>query len=105
MADYLVTGSSVATVNLTSAPATSTLMAAANGKRRGLLIFNNTTGDFYMKLGGTAVTTSDYTVVIGKKIVYEVPRDYFTGAVFGLSAVGATGIISVTEIVDAVTTG
>lgn len=100
MADYLVSGSSVATVTLVTAPASTTVLAAANGKRRGLLIFNNTDKDLYVKLGAT-VSLTDYTVVFGSKIVYEVPRDYYTGNVAGLSAAGATGKVSVTEIVDA----
>lgn len=71
-------------------------LAAANGSRRGLAIYNDSTTVVYIKLGAAA-TTDDWTYeLVNQGDYYEVPAGY-TGIVTAISG-AATGQVRVTEL-------
>lgn len=64
--------------------ATNVTLLAANAKRTGATIFNDSTATLYVKLGATATTTS-YTTKVVTGALYELPFGY-TGQVDGIWA-------------------
>lgn len=64
-----------ATSTTVAAATTSTAIIAADGNRKGLTIFNNSTARLYLD-HDAAVTTSDFTVLLEAGGFYEVPSQY-----------------------------
>lgn len=89
--------STSATVTPVSSSATVVTLAAANGSRRGLTIYNDSTKILFVKLGSGASQT-DFSVKLSSQGYYETPAQY-TGIVTGLwSSVNGFGYV--TEILD-----
>ena len=81
-------GSETLATNQVSIAATSTLIAAANTKRRALLIVNHGTTDVY--IGSATVTTSDGILLTGTKgASLSIPG---TMAIYGIVASGSQAI-------------
>jgi hypothetical protein len=78
-----------------SGSASSVTLLGLNAQRRGATIYNDSTATLYVKLGGTASTTS-YTVKLYQDDYFEVPAAY-TGVIDGIWA-SATGSARITEI-------
>jgi hypothetical protein len=76
--------------------ASSVLLLAHNGGRKGASIFNDSTAVLYVKLGTTASTT-DYQAQLQPLQYYEVPFNY-VGIIHGIWA-SATGNARVSEFV------
>ena len=73
-------------------------LLAANPNRRAFSVFNDSTAVLYLKLGGTA-STSSYTVQIAAGGFYELPATWgYAGVVDGIWA-SATGNARVTEVI------
>lgn len=89
--------STSATVTEVSSSATTVTLQAANGSRRGLLVFNESTKNLYVKLGAGATSTS-FSVKLSARGYFEVPGNY-TGIVTGVWD-AANGSAWVTEILD-----
>lgn len=87
--------STTSAVTSVAASATSVAVLALNAQRRGATIYNDSTAILYLKLGGTASSTS-FTVKMQPDSYYEVPAQY-TGVIDGIWA-SATGSARVTEI-------
>lgn len=79
--------------------ATSVTLQAANPKRRGWLVFNDSTAILYVKFGATASATS-YVVQIAAGGYYEMPNPIYTGVIDGIWA-SANGNARVTELTQA----
>lgn len=89
--------STSATVTAVSSSTTVVTLAAANGNRRGLTIYNDSSKILFVKLGSAASQT-DFSVKLSSQGYYEVVANY-TGIVTGLwSAVNGFGYV--TEILD-----
>lgn len=73
-------------------------LAASNANRRGLLLFNNTDGNLFVKFGATATATTSFTVKILAGGYWEMPQPAYTGIVDGIGTAGTTGNTLVTEI-------
>lgn len=86
---------STSSVTQVASSATSVTLKASNSARLGLMIFNDSTQVLYVKLGGTASSTS-YTVKVLAGGYYEAPFGY-TGVVDGIWA-SANGNAYVTEV-------
>lgn len=84
----------LAVVSAVNADTAATPLAAANRSRLGLLVYNDSSADLYLKFGSGASAT-DYSVKIGGGGYYEVPFEY-DGIVTGAWA-SATGVARVTE--------
>lgn len=87
---------STTTFTKVAASTTVATLAAENGRRVGLLIFNNSAVDLYVRFDAAA-TSADFTLKIPTMAIYEMPKEYFTDSVTGILASG-TGNIMVTEI-------
>lgn len=74
--------SSTITAAAITAAATNTQLLAPNSNRIGATIFNRSTSNLYIKLGGTATTTV-FSVRIDPSGYYETPFNY-TGAIAGI---------------------
>lgn len=79
--------------NKVTASSSSTTLAASNGNRVGLLIYNNSSADLFVSFS-EETTTDDFTFVLPSKAFYEMPSVYYTGDVSGIGA----GDIHVTEV-------
>lgn len=78
--------------------ASSTTLAAANGRRIGLYVFNDSTSDLYLKYGASASTTS-FTVKIPSGYFWEMPTTMiYQGLVTGIWASNASGAALITEL-------
>ncbi|KKN30161.1 hypothetical protein LCGC14_0836750 [marine sediment metagenome] len=86
-------GTSVVT-RVPSSTSNQTLIAS-NGDRRGLLIYNDSIADQYIKLG-TVATTIDFTVKLTRRMFYEVTPAY-VGQIDVISS-STNGAIQVTEL-------
>lgn len=73
-------------------------LAAANTARRGLLLFNNTDGNLFVKFGATATATTSFTIKLLPGSLYEMPQPIYTGIVDGIGTSGTAGSTLVTEI-------
>jgi len=78
--------------------ATSVTLRAANARREGLTIFNESTAVLYVKFGAVASLT-DYSFQLGPGSYYETPATpTYVGQVDGVW-VSANGAAQVTELV------
>lgn len=84
----------LANVNDSASNAT---LAAANASRIGLLVFNDSTSDLYLKYGATA-TASSFTVKIPAAGYWEMPTPVYKGIVDGIWSADASGAARVTEL-------
>lgn len=84
-----------ATVSRVASSATVVTLAARNGGRRTLSIFNESTAILYLKYGSAASLT-DYTVQVSAGAFYETPQPGYRGIVTGIWA-SANGFAQVTE--------
>ncbi|MBL1177831.1 MAG: hypothetical protein FWK01_22510 [Pantanalinema sp. GBBB05] len=73
---------STATPTSVTAATTNTQLLALNTNRKGATVWNNSTAQLYLELGGTASATV-YTAKLEAGGYYEVPFGY-TGAIAGL---------------------
>ena len=89
--------STSASVTPIASSATVVTLQAANGARRGLLVYNASTKNLYLKLGSAASLTS-FSVKMSSQGYFEVPGNY-TGIVTGIWD-AANGFAYVTEILD-----
>lgn len=89
--------STSATVTPVSSSATVVTLQAANGNRRGLMVYNDSTKILFLKLGSVASQT-DFSVKMSSQAYFEIPGNY-TGIVTGIWA-SANGFAYITEILD-----
>jgi hypothetical protein len=89
--------STSATVTPVSSSTSSVTLQAANGNRRGLTVYNDSSKILFLKLGSAASTT-DFSVKISSQGYFEVPSNY-TNIVTGIWS-GVNGFAYVTEILD-----
>lgn len=87
---------SAANVANVAAATASTVIVASNANRRGLLVFNDSTANLYLKYGTGASATS-FTVPLGPGGFFEMPEPTFTGAIEGAWS-AANGAARVTEL-------
>lgn len=85
-----------ASVSSVAASATTVTIAAANARRVGLTIYNDSSAILYLKLGATA-SSSSYTVQMAGGSYYELPQPCYPGVVDGVWA-SATGNARITEM-------
>lgn len=72
--------------------ANAAVLAAANASRKGLSLWNLSTGNVFVEFG-TAPTATSYVVKLNPGGYYEIPYN-FTGQVQGLwDATGGTGVL------------
>lgn len=92
------TPAATATLANVADAATVQTLAAANSARMGLIIFNDSTSDLYLKYGSAASLTSfTYKVFAGS--TWEMPiAPCFTGIVTGIWSADASGSARVTEL-------
>lgn len=89
--------SAEAEVERVSASTSTTLLAAANPLRRGLVLWNDSTATAYVKFGDGASNT-DFTWKIGSQSGYESPIPIYQGNVTAVWE-AANGAMQVTELV------
>ena len=89
--------STSATVTPVSSSTTVVTLQAANGNRRGLTVYNDSTKILFLKLGSAASST-DFSVKMSSQAYFEIPSQYI-GIVTGIWA-GANGFAYVSEILD-----
>lgn len=89
-------GAATATLSNVSSSATNVTLKASNASRLGLLIYNDSTSNLFVKFGATASATS-FTVLLGPGAYYEVPAPVYTGIVDGIWS-SASGSARITEI-------
>lgn len=75
----------------------SVTLAAANADRLGLIVYNDSSGDLYLKFGSSASSTS-FTVKIPADSYWEMPEPVYTGIVTGAWSTDAGGAARVTEL-------
>lgn len=86
-----------AVVSNIAASAESATLAALNTARRGLLVFNDSNKDMYLKYGATA-SASSFSVKLAAGAYWEMPHPIYTGIVDAIWATGPTGAARVTEL-------
>lgn len=86
-----------ATLTNVNDTASNTTLVAATSARKGLMVFNDSTSDLYLKYGATASTTS-FTVKIGAGAFWEMPSPIYTGIVDGIWSADASGAARITEL-------
>lgn len=87
---------SAAAVTNVAASAASVTLVASNANRRGLLVFNDSTANLYLKYGATASATS-FTVPLGPGGLFEMPEPIYSGIVDGIWS-AANGAARITEL-------
>lgn len=87
---------SVSVVTRVSSSTSNQTLVASNPDRQGLLFYNDSTAQQYIKFGATASTT-DFTVVLVPKVFYEVAQPIFVGQIDVISS-STNGAIQVTEL-------
>lgn len=94
----VTTSTPVITSVVTRVPSliTSQILVAANSSRKGLIFYNDSTSNQYIKFGITA-TTVDFTVILTSHMIYEVQTPVYDGRIDFISS-SATGAIQVTEL-------
>lgn len=90
-----ITKSGTNTLTNVASSVTSVQILAANGRRLGSAIFNDSTAVLYLKLGAGAASTTSFTLPVAAGAYYEVPFVY-TGVINGVWA-AANGFARVTE--------
>ena len=91
-----VSRSNTSTLSNVSSSASNVTLLAANPKRIGATIFNDSTSLVYVKFGATASATS-YTVQIASNGYYECPAPIYTGIIDGVWS-SANGNARITEL-------
>lgn len=71
-------------------------LVSVNADRKGLIFYNDSTINQYIKFGITA-TTVDFTVILTSHMIYEVQTPVYDGRIDFISS-SATGAIQVTEL-------
>lgn len=89
---------STSTLSNVSASTSSVSILASNSSRKGMMVYNDSAANLYLKLGTTASATS-FTVLIPGAGYYELPANpsVYTGAIDGIWS-SATGTARVTEL-------
>lgn len=77
---------------------TSSVIAAADPARVGLVIHNTSGRKLFVAFAATASAVI-YTVELSNGAVYEMPKDFYTGVVSAVTSSGS-GTIAVTEITE-----
>lgn len=72
-------------------------IAEENGRRTGLMIFNNSDQAIYVLVDDDA-TANNFSFKVAAGGFYEMPKGYYTDKVTMLWAASATGKVNVTEI-------
>jgi len=92
---YFVTGATNTSVTSVPGSVTSVQLLPANGTRKGVIIFNDSTSILYIKLGAAAAINS-FTARMIPNAYFEMPFNY-TGRVDGVWA-SAVGNARITEV-------
>lgn len=87
-----------AEISSVAASASNQTLAAADSTRRGLMVFNDSDKDLYLKYGATASTTS-FTVRIAAGGYWEMHQPIYLGIIDGIWATGPTGSARVTKLI------
>ena len=90
-------GSTSTRLSAVSAQSTAQTLMAANSLRRGLIIYNDSTGTANIKFG-SGVTVSSFSFKVSAGQSYESPLSYYAGIVTGIWTTSPTGSAFVTEI-------
>ncbi len=77
--------------------AVSTVLLAANADRRGVVVFNDSTADLFVKYGAAA-SASSFTVKIVGGGYWEMPAPIYVGVVHGIWSADSTGAARITEL-------
>jgi len=86
-----------ATLSNVTASVSSVTIIAANESRKGVVVFNDSSSDMYLKFGDTA-STSSFTVKVSSNTLYEMPGPHlYSGVIDGIWDT-ATGTARVTEL-------
>lgn len=83
------------TLSNVASSATNVTLLAANPRRTGAVIFNDSSAVLYIKFGATA-STSSYTMQVAAGGNYNLPSPVYTGIIDGLWA-AANGNARITE--------
>lgn len=75
---------------------TNQILILSNADRKGLLLYNDSTADQFIKLG-TVATTTDFTVKLTRHMFYEVATPVYVGQIDVISS-STDGAIQVTEL-------
>lgn len=94
--DLTIDVATTSTVTRVSSSITNVVLIAANANRKGLMLYNDSTADQYIKFGSTA-TSTDFTVILTRKAFYEMSFPLYVGQIDVISS-SATGAIQVTEL-------
>ena len=86
---------SSATLSNVASSTSSVTLAAADGNRQFLAVFNDSSADLFVKYGATASSTS-FTVKVAAGGYWEMPEPTFRGRVDGIWS-AANGFARVTE--------
>ena len=86
-----------ATITRVTASVTSVTLKAANSSRGGLLLYNDTKKDAFVKYGLTASATS-FTILMRPRAHHFIDGPIYTGIVDAIWKAGATGAMQVTEL-------
>lgn len=85
------------------AATSATLLAAENGNRVGLYIYNNSSAALKVLIGSlpedATMTSSEFSFIIAANSLYEMPFEYTSLKFTGIWA-SATGSANITEIKD-----
>ena len=82
--------------NVNDAATSATLLAAA-ASRLGVLVFNDSSADLYLKYGATASATS-FSVKILAGGYWEMPTPIYTGVIDGIWSADSSGAARITEL-------
>lgn len=94
--DLTIDVATTSTVTRVSSSLTNVVLVAANSNRKGLMLYNDSTADQYVKFGITA-TTTDFTVILTRKAFYEMSFPLYVGQIDVISS-STNGAIQVTEL-------
>lgn len=83
------------TVTSVNDSASSQTLVSANPLRRELIIQNDSSSTLYVKFGGSAATSTDYTV---KLYTDDIVTTGFQGNVYGIWSADSSGAARVTEL-------
>lgn len=74
-------------------------VVAANARRVGLLLYNNSANSVYIKYGSAGDTGNDMTVIIPTFATWMMPTPVYTGILYGKRNAG-TGSVVATELTN-----